>query len=116
MGNIIICDRFFDDTKLDFRINFPFVNIEKIFLWRILSLFYCRPKVSFLLYISAEESMKRSKLKKEPFPDSKETLELRLHNYLNSKEFKYGEYIRINSYKSIDEVSRIIEENIKEFI
>ena len=115
-GNIIICDRFYDDTKLDFKINFPFFDLDKIFLWRILSLLRCRPKVSFLLYVSPEVTMKRSKLKNEPFPDDFETLELRLDNYLNSQEFKDEEYIKIESNKSIGAVSQIIKKSLKDFV
>ena len=60
--------------------------------------------------------MQRSKLKNEPFPDDFETLELRLNNYLNNKEFKDEEYIKIESNKSIGIVSKIIKKNLKDFI
>ena len=114
--NIVSCDRFIDDTKLDFKINFPTINFEKMLLWRILSFLRCRPEISFLLYVSPEESIKRSQLKNEPFPDDIKTLRLRLHNYLHGKEFIKENYFKIQTNKTLEEVSLIINKKLEDFI
>ena len=78
----VICDRYTFDTLVDFRLNFPQENVEIWWLWKILIIFSVKPYKHFVLTVSVEESMRRSKLKKEPFPDSKELLESRLNKYL----------------------------------
>ena len=78
----VICDRYIFDTLVDFRLNFPQENVEIWWLWKILIFFAVKPEKHFVLTVSVKESLQRSKLKKEPFPDSKKTLENRLNNYL----------------------------------
>ena len=80
-GYIIICDRYIIDTQIDFKLNFPQENIEKWLLWKILLVFSKKPKKHFVITIPVNESIRRSALKYEPFPDSKEILHLRLKNY-----------------------------------
>lgn len=79
--DVVLCDRYLDDTWLDFRRNFPTEDVEKWFLWRLLRWLAPRPSASFLLLVPVEESQRRSKLKNEPFPDSPETLAWRLDEY-----------------------------------
>ena len=69
MGRFVICDRFLDDTRLDFKRKFPSILFEKMFLWRLLELVTPLPDVSILLWIPVNESRARSLLKNEPFPD-----------------------------------------------
>ena len=58
-------------------------KIDKWILWKLLLFFSVKPKKHFVITIPVLESQYRSKLKNEPFPDSKEVLENRLKNYLN---------------------------------
>ena len=81
-GVKIICDRFIYDTLLDFELNFPQEKVKNWFLWKLLLLIAVTPVKHFVITISIKESLYRSKLKKEPFPDSKEVLESRLNKYL----------------------------------
>ena len=81
-GTKVICDRYIYDTLLDFELNFPQENIKKWMLWRLLLLLSVKPKKHFVITIPIKESLRRSKLKNEPFPDSKEVLESRLNKYL----------------------------------
>jgi thymidylate kinase len=81
-GVKIICDRFIYDTLLDFELNFPDEEIEKWTLWKLLLFISVKPKKHFVITIPVKESLRRSKLKNEPFPDSIEVLESRLNKYL----------------------------------
>jgi len=81
-GVKIICDRFIYDTLLDFELNFPQEKVKNWFLWKLLLLIAVTPVKHFVITIPVKESLYRSILKKEPFPDSKEVLESRLNKYL----------------------------------
>jgi thymidylate kinase len=81
-GRIVIADRYLSDTWIDFRLNFPEVEIDQWILWKILKRVTPQPDVSFLLIIPVEESLHRSKQKNVPFPDSEEVLQKRLNLYL----------------------------------
>ncbi len=80
-GRVIVADRYLWDTWIDFRLNFAEVNIDRWFLWKVLKLCTPKPDHAFLLLIPTEESLRRSKQKDEPFPDSEETLKKRLKYY-----------------------------------
>ena len=107
LGHNIICDRFILDTKIDFNIAYPNEKIEDWLLWKVLLCCSIKPNYHFLLLISVKESMDRSLLKAEPFPDSFETLEKRLAYYETySNNAKNIHTLWCN--KPIDEVSKLI--------
>lgn len=89
-GTIVICDRHIKDTEVDFRLNFPREKFYSWWLWKFLKFCLKKPKKYFIATIPVEESMRRSKLKNEPFPDSKEVLEKRLAIY--------DEFVQVTSY------------------
>lgn len=80
-GKIVVCDRYVDDTLLDFRHNFPQETVSKWWLWRGLCAIAAKADATFLLLVPVEESITRSLQKDEPFPDSPETLRWRLAEY-----------------------------------
>lgn len=80
-GQIVICDRYLWDTRLDFRLNFAQENVPGWRLWRLLARVTPRPDASFLLLLPVEESVRRSDLKGEPFRDAPEILAQRLAQY-----------------------------------
>ncbi len=82
-GKTVVCDRYIWDTLIDFRLNFPMEAVEESWLWRALVRIAPKPDVAFLMIIPVEESIRRSKLKKEPFPDSAEVLAARCEQYLS---------------------------------
>ncbi|MES9902892.1 MAG: hypothetical protein ABW168_09430 [Sedimenticola sp.] len=82
-GRTVIADRYLDDTWIDFTLNFPGVNFDHWSLWKLLELLTPKPDYAFILFIPVEESLRRSKLKDEPFPDSEEVLRQRLEYYTN---------------------------------
>ena len=111
-GYNIVCDRFILDTNVDFNIAYPNEKVENWILWKILVWSSIKPNHHFLLLISVKESMKRSLLKDEPFPDTMDTLKKRLSLYeLFSKENKYLHTIWCN--KSVNVITKQIIENLK---
>jgi dTMP kinase len=81
IGRPVICDRYVHDTELDFQLNFPEKNVSNWLLFRFLKRIAAKPTSALILLIPVEESLTRSRLKAEPFPDSPETLEQRLAHY-----------------------------------
>jgi thymidylate kinase len=81
-GVKVICDRYIFDTSIDFKLNFPQENCNNWMLWKVLLLVAAKPKKHFVLTVPISISQQRSILKNEPFPDSKETLQARLAEYL----------------------------------
>ncbi len=80
-GKDVICDRYIDDTLLDFQHNFAQEDVAHWWLWKTLCFLAARPRLYFLLLVPVEESVRRSQQKHEPFPDSVETLHWRLAQY-----------------------------------
>lgn len=86
MGRVVIADRYLWDTWIDFKLNFPRSGFDQWILWKLLKLFSPKPDHFFLLLVPIEESLRRSKLKNEPFPDTKEVLQKRLSYYYRFSE------------------------------
>lgn len=82
IGRPVICDRYVHDTELDFQLNFPEKNVSAWLLFRFLKRIAPKPTSALMLLVPVEESLTRSRLKAEPFPDSRETLERRLAHYI----------------------------------
>lgn len=112
LGRVVICDRYIDDTRLDFKRNFPHVSFESFFLWKLLERTIPTPDASFLLWVPVEVSIKRSIEKNEPFPDDEETLRWRLQSYMDEALFPSNRYIRIDCQQDIDSVSSQIKSHL----
>lgn len=111
-GTKVICDRYVFDTSIDFKLNFPQENVEKWVLWKLMKLLAVKPQKHFVLTISVNESIRRSKLKNEPFPDSRGVLEKRLEDYITYSK-SYSNTIHINCEESIETVQSIIFQHLK---
>ena len=111
-GKVVICDRYLGDTSIDFSLNFPNSNFEKMWMWRLLVAFSPKPDIGLLFNLPVEESMHRSKLKKEPFPDSEEVLEQRLKIYETSNLFSGKSWVKIDGLDSIDSSAYIIKKKV----
>lgn len=105
LGFTVIFDRYIKDTLLDFRYNFPQSNIEHSFLWKCLIQVCPKPDESFLFWVPVKTSIERSLVKKEPFPDDKETLQWRFTAYMDKDNFPDEEYLRINGELDINTIS-----------
>ena len=79
----VICDRYIVDTKIDFILNYPNDNFQNWFVWKLLIKLALEPDYHFILVISTLTSKKRSLEKNEPFPDSSNTLDIRLNKYID---------------------------------
>jgi dTMP kinase len=82
----VLCDRFLEDTLLDFKRNFPEEDVSRWGLWRLLGMVAPRPSHRFLLLVTPDVSAQRSVEKNEPFPDSIQTLEWRYAWYRKMAE------------------------------
>ena len=106
LGRPVICDRYLDDTLIDFKMNFPQEDVENWILWRLLKWIAPRPDGSFLLMIPLEESIRRSQIKKDPFPEEEQ---LRHRRYALYKELaKGGKFHVIDGTKAEVEVTEKI--------
>ena len=110
IGHHVICDRYLQDTALDFTINFPQANVTSWWLWHMLKFVAIRPDHSFLLLIPVDESQRRSKLKNEPFPDSVEVLETRLAGYRSWLDD--SRWHHIDGLRPLEEISTEIAQRV----
>lgn len=111
-GRIVLCDRYWEDTLLDFQRNFPQESINRWTLWRFLVWSAPRPDRRFLLMVPPEESVRRGKLKNEPFPDSPDTLEWRYKRYLELAA--NGDWTVIDCLASLEEVRAKIRKALRQ--
>ena len=111
-GFIVIADRYLWDTFIDFELKFQKDSFEKNILWKTLVFLSTRPDTSIILIIPIEESMRRSKLKKEPFSENLIQRKKRLGLYKDLIEKSKWDYI-IDGMKPIDEVWLNIRNKLK---
>lgn len=64
-ASILICDRYVWDTYVDFKVNYSGFDFENWFIWKVLLKIIPKPVHSFMLYISADESLTRCVAKNE---------------------------------------------------
>ncbi len=102
-GKTVICDRYIEDTKLDFTKNFSNNFNPNGVLWKLLEFLSSRPDFSFLLLVPPKESQRRSKLKNEPFPDDLETLNFR-YNCYRDKDWFSSVYKKFDGLRPIDDI------------
>ena len=113
-GTVVVCDRYVEDTLIDFKRNFPDAFDDQSFLWKLLVFFTPKPNQSFLLFVPVDVSLIRSKMKGEPFPDTPETLAFRLKTYLDESIFPSDKYHKIDCQKSIESIQTEIAGKFKE--
>lgn len=111
IGKMIICDRYIWDTYIDFKMKYPEYDFEHGFWWNLTLKTMLNPNPSFCLFIPAEESMRRSNLKDEPFPEPIEVRNERINWYLKELKNNRWQY-EIDATKSIDEVYAQIREKL----
>ena len=107
-GNkVLICDRYFWDTFIDFKLRYPQIKFENWLSWKILEKVYQKPNCAFCLTVTPEESMRRSSLKFEPFPETEEKRKQRLNEYLKCIDDGRWEHI-IDCMCDIDSIQKEI--------
>ena len=80
-GKTVICDRYIWDTYIDFKLKYPEYDFEHGFWWRLTLKTMVKPNPSLGMFIPAEESMRRSGLKDEPFPEPIDVRQKRIEMY-----------------------------------
>jgi dTMP kinase len=80
-GRAVVCDRYLWDTLVDLRLHYPQELVERWWLWRLLVWATPPPDAAFLIVVPVAESVRRSKVKDEPFQDPPELRAQRLNNY-----------------------------------
>jgi len=116
LGRVVICDRYIDDTRLDFKRNFTNIIFEKSLLWKMLEWTVPKPDASFLLWVPVEVSIKRSLEKNEPFPDDEDTLRWRLQSYMDESLFPSNRYVRIDCQQDVETISSQITSHLSTLI
>lgn len=108
----VICDRYLWDTLLDFKMNFPHEKVEQWALWRLLQWVTPQPDSAFLLMISLEESIRRSQIKRDPFPEPED---VRRKRYALYKELATEKQFQvIDGTMSAGEITKIIKNSIND--
>lgn len=115
-GYVVICDRYLDDTRLDFKQNFPHVKFERMFIWHLMSWLIPKPDMSVLLWVPVKKSLERSFIKNEPFPDSPQVLEWRLSSYLDENQFPSSQFKKIECQYHIETVNKNIVQEVECFL
>ena len=112
INNTVICDRYLIDTQIDFERNFPALDLQKFFFWKLLVWIAPKPDLHFLLMITPKESVKRSILKNEPFPDTLDTLNFRYEKYDNLS-LQADKIIRVDCSAEVEEVADFIASKLR---
>lgn len=102
-GKTIICDRYIWDTYIDFKLKYPDYDFEHGFWWKLTIKTMLKPSPSIVMFIPAEESMRRSNLKEEPFPEPIEIRKRRINMYYCLDKKRIWKK-RIDATKTIEEV------------
>jgi thymidylate kinase len=87
----VILDRYWWDSEIDFCLNFPSEEFRNWLSWRLLKSCAAVPDHSFLILVPLEESLHRSELKREPFPDAPE-----------KRAARFGLYQKMSRERSFD--------------
>ena len=110
-GKVILADRYFWDSYIDFLMKYSEFDFEKWLVWKIARKLYLKPKHSVIYVIPAELSMYRSTLKDEPWPEPVEIRRERIDMYMEQIEKKRWMHV-IDATKSIEEVFEETKEKI----
>lgn len=102
-GTTVLADRYFEDSRIDFRMKYPEFNFENWLVWKFAEAIYKKPAHSVIYTIPAEVSMYRSTLKNEPWPEPVEVRCDRIERYEKEIELGRWQYV-IDATGTIEEV------------
>lgn len=106
LGYKVLCDRYLEESEIDLAMNFGEFAAQ-LRTWKIVKAIAAKPDVKILLDLPFEESLRRSILKNEPFPDTEEKRRKRAGFYELLK--LQGDYCTIDARMSVSEVSGAID-------
>jgi thymidylate kinase len=106
LGYRVLCDRYIEESEIDLTMNFGGYAAQ-LRTWKIVKAIGVRPDVRIFLDLPFEESLRRSILKNEPFPDSREKRRLRADFYESLK--LQTDYCVVDARESVSEISAVID-------
>ena len=106
LGYNVLCDRYIEESEVDLRLNFD-DHTAQLLAWRLVKAIAARPDIRIFLDLPFDESLRRSILKNEPFPDSEERRRRRAALYETLKV--EGGYCIVDARMSINEISATID-------
>jgi thymidylate kinase len=102
----VLCDRYIEESEMDLLLNFG-DQAARLPAWRFVKAIAAKPDVRILFDLPFEESLKRSILKQEPFPDPEEKRRRRAALYEMLKQ--QNMYHIIDARMSITAISAVID-------
>ena len=84
---IVICDRYIWDSYIELKSEYAEFDIDHSAMWKLIKWLAPKPKHSFLLYLSPQESLKRDINKSDPIIDE-----------LSVKITKYNYYMTMRNH------------------
>jgi thymidylate kinase len=106
LGCIVICDRYLDDSRLDFVENMSAANLEDTWLWKLLELLSPNVDLSILLEIQVDLALERSGIKNDEYPVACDALERRFQEFASVKHF--GEHVRVDASENEEDVFEVV--------
>jgi thymidylate kinase len=106
LGYKVLLDRYIDESEIDLTMNFG-AYAAQLKAWKIVKAIAAKPDIQILLDLPFEESLRRSILKNEPFPDPEEKRRQRAGFYELLK--LQNDYCTIDARMSVSEVSAAID-------
>lgn len=100
---ILICDRYLWDTYVELNQDFPYVNIDKSILWKLLKRVAPHPKVSFVFIIPPEVSLERDYQKNAAGIDDISIKKMKIARYMQCVENNCWTHV-MNGINTIDEL------------
>lgn len=111
LGRTVIMDRYLEDTRIDFSLNFPNVAVERWGLWKLLERLAPKPDAVICIFIPLEESIRRSEQKNEPFSEGMERRRERLVVY--ERIAKEEGWHRIDGLQSVQDVFKSVADTLQ---
>ncbi len=111
LGWVVLCDRWYWDTLIDFRLHFARDRIERRALWLLLKRWTVHPDLPFLLWLPQDAMTARNAARAEPFPDPPAVRIRRYEEYERMAAEQVG-FIRIDAAVPLDRVTTEIRNRV----
>lgn len=106
LGYKVLCDRYIEESEMDLILNFG-EPAAQLAAWKVVKAIAAKPDLRILLDLPFEESLRRSILKQEPFPDHEEKRRRRALLYDTLK--LRADYCVIDARMNIPQISAQID-------
>ncbi|MBO5837432.1 MAG: hypothetical protein J6Q92_06025 [Oscillospiraceae bacterium] len=110
-NRILICDRYLWDTYVELQQDFPCVDVDKSWLWKIIKFLAPTPKVSFVFVIPAEVSLARDHQKNAAGIEDIAIKEKKIATYLKCVKKNCWTHV-MNGMDTIDNLHQKVLETV----